>query len=389
MNLFPVELLVLIFSKMDFKSRLKCKLVCWQWLEIIMSHFKENKVLTIYNCSLDNEEPILNLIRNTLLTYELRIILSNNFECNKIFPLDIWNKVSSVMIYKLHDSMVQFNYLMESWIQTTCKTPLKVIAFYENGIRQIKLSRPIRNFRKQPFFDCYKFLKNDDNTYVCKNDELELGSFMVKFIYKYNIERPVLHNNLNDDFDEDDRYVGNKFRNCFFLKNHRPQYKYRHKIFEILFSNDKYCQLCLKNLREMKIVNYLKIRLLGPISNSYYLDGFYYCFRELKTISLSYNCRNFINEKTSLPNITSLKLDICHILPDSFNFVPIKFPNLRIFKFENISERCYITKDQIEFLLMNLRHVQHIQINCVNLKDVDLTSLFISHGSKLQVNKIK
>lgn len=389
--MFPIELLILIFSNIDFKTRLKCKRVCWQWFHIIMTHFKQqHNTLTIYDTTLDdNYKPMVDLLKNILYPYKLRIILSDTFNCTRIAPLGIWDKFSSIIIYNLYDCIVQFNYLIESWmVSSSCKTPVKVVALYGNGIKQIKLQKPMINFKNEPFFDCFTFNKNaNDNTFYCTTAaKLELNSFVIKYITKNTKKFPYEYSNAVDSDSSDEGEI----TNCIFRYKHRPynRYDYKNRVFRIVVTNTPYCKYCTKKLKNFKNVNFLMIRICGNVDDTSYLNTYYNCFKKLKSLSLNFFNYNYnVNETKQLPNITTLHLNSFNT-DYPFEVITKKFPNLRIFTFKGShlkNDSNYPINIHIENLLMNLPNLQHIKLNCPTIQHIDLTPTFLLHGLKLQV----
>lgn len=87
----PIELLIIIFTKLSVKDRRECKLVCKKWLHVLMSYseFNIDRVINLKTCIYDvNKQPISTFI-NSKYKY-----IANNFSVidtlNKNIPLDFW-----------------------------------------------------------------------------------------------------------------------------------------------------------------------------------------------------------------------------------------------------------------------------------------------------------
>lgn len=347
---FPTELLIIIFSKLDLKSRLVCKTVCWRWLEIMMTckKFNRDQTLYFYDCNLsDNTFPV-QLLTNLIFPYSrINIIVSQAFHCDDKFSTDIWNKIQYINIYSLYDDRMFYN-LLESWICSSNKY-LKLTVFYKSGISQVKqfkvsstttsasyfTTTNTPNYATtttEPFFDCYEFRKtiihnNIQNTFTCSRSELELTNNIINYICNYSFSYP-------NDF---------KFTVCNELKD-----------------------------------------------DIYYLEKYNFLLKDINSLEILYNDKDarFKYVGKSLPHITNLSLTIWNIDNNLLMLIPKKYPNLNILELQSVDSMDYSNITDFDTLLMGLPCLKHLKINFLFCKDnVDLTTSLIKYGSNLQVHE--
>lgn len=128
-NYLPLEILLIIFQKSTWKTRITCKLVCKLWLEIFMtrSEFTSDRLLNWNNCYFEMDRPPLNIFNKSMYsTYKckqikLKLNSQNYSHLNNIitdhYNVSCFEIISFVFSYK---KIKSFNILLNNNENVKC-----------------------------------------------------------------------------------------------------------------------------------------------------------------------------------------------------------------------------------------------------------------------------
>lgn len=124
----PFEIVVLILKKLDKQNRLKCKLVCADWLNIMMTcvDFKNDRSLIFKHCYYEsNRLPVAIFNNLSYNTYFCKYLIVNSYNCNIDFdniPQAFWSILENDSFFlTLHDIDDKIVFYLLNRILSKCK----------------------------------------------------------------------------------------------------------------------------------------------------------------------------------------------------------------------------------------------------------------------------
>lgn len=180
-NCLSLEMKILIFQKLNRSSRLTCKLVCTEWLEILMLgiEFKNDRALKFSKCYYEtNRLPVSlfeNLSYNTYFCKFLNINTNNTMDFDNI-PTVFWSTLENNLFYLKIDSV------------DLCFYGRKFFSLFNKLISKCKLTGLHFNSYYN-IIDLYNFVKNNHPLFNYN---------IIERIFIDNISSNSYNNNLKD-----------------------------------------------------------------------------------------------------------------------------------------------------------------------------------------------
>lgn len=130
-NYLPLELLLAIFQKLNWQTRITCKLVCKLWLDIFMtsSEFQDDRFLELTNCYFDIDKPPMNIFNKSLYSqyYKCKQIMldfrtQENYNFNENIEISCF-EIKSFVNQQNRTRLAEFNNVLK------CNKNVKVLKF--------------------------------------------------------------------------------------------------------------------------------------------------------------------------------------------------------------------------------------------------------------------
>lgn len=392
MHFFPTELLVIIFSKLDFKSRLVCKTVCWRWLEILMTFkkFNQDQTLYLYDCNLsDNMFPV-QMLKNIIFQYaRVNIIISHAFQCNSNkLSNDIWNKIKHINVYSFYDDRI--HNLLDSWICSSNRL-LKLTILYKNGISQIKEFKQIY-FHHQPTSSASASSSNRTHpvydSYIFKKIT-QLPTTMAA-----SVAAPTTKTQLSIPIQPD------KQNNYSLYSSASSSFTCSRSKLHLNKSVIAYVDKSISQYH-----NDFKFKFCDNVNDdNYYMNKYNFILKDITSLDIVYKHYNdrfrYVGIQFAL--INKLTLTTRTFEDELCVLIPKKYPNLNILKMKPLNQLSMKIAKLTNFdnLLINLPFLKHLIIDFMFVIETDdnsnsvaandtLTTSLINYGKNLQVNFIK